>query len=901
MVPIAMMCSVADAWEADVVLADGGSAHLRPVREADAAGLRALYESLSEESRYLRFFSPAPAALAASIGPHVELDDHHFALVAEHGDEIVGVADYFRKLDDVAEVAFTVRDDQHGRGLGSLLLDHLAQVAVDRGIRAFVAQVLAKNDAMRAVFRDAGFEVAWTRAELGVLQVTLDLAPAGSWTDAHLRREHVAEARSIRRVLSPGSIAVVGASDRPDSVGGAVLRNLRDGGFAGALYAVNPHAASVGGAAAFPSVAAIGGDVDLAVVAVPAAAVESVIHDCAQKGTHGLVVISSGFAELGDRDAQDALVALARRHDMRVVGPNCVGVLNTNPSVRMNATFAPVAPVPGRVGFASQSGGLGIELLARARTLGLGVSSFVSLGNRADVSSNDLLQYWEDDPDTGVILLYLESFGNPRKFARLARRVARVKPIVALKSGRTLAGARGAASHTAALANPDTAVDELFRQAGVVRVDTLDELFDTAALFVHQPLPRGRRVAIVSNGGGPGILAADACIAAGLDVPELSDGLQSMLRSVTPRGAGVRNPVDLVASAGADVYDAALRAILGSGEIDALLVLYVSPLVSDPEEIERAIVRAADAADAIPVAACFLGGAPSVGPRRGDGGGRPVPAFEFPESAARAVAHAARLAEWRRAPRASSSPALAVDAAGARALVREQVDGPDGDRWLDPSVAAAVLASYGVPVITSHRADTVDDAVAAAAELGYPVALKAGAPTLVHKSDVGGVHLGLGSDDELRRAFGAMRAALGERMGDAVVQPMAPRGVELIVGVTHDPVFGPLVLFGMGGVAAELLRDTTLRFVPLTVLDAHEMVRSLRSSPLLFGYRNTPPVDVGGVEELLLRIGRLAEDLPELAELDCNPVVASPSGALVLDVKLRIEPWDRTPGYAVDT
>jgi acetyl coenzyme A synthetase (ADP forming)-like protein len=891
---------VPGAWETDVVLADGGSAHLRPVRATDAAALGALYESLSDESRYLRFFSPAPAPLAAAIGPKLQLDDHHFALVAEHGDEIVGVADYFRKLDDVAEVAFTVRDDQHGRGLGSLLLDHLAQVAVERGIRSFVAQVLAKNDAMRAVFRDAGFEVAWTRAELGVLQVTLDLAPAGSWTDAHRRREHVAEARSIRRVLSPHSIAVVGASDRPDSVGGAVLRNLRDGGFAGSLYAVNPHASVVGGTPTFPNVAVIDGDVDLAVIAVPAAAVESVVHDCARKGTRGLVVISSGFAELGDQRAQDGLVALARRSDMRVVGPNCVGVLNTSSDVSMNATFAPVAPVPGRVGFASQSGGLGIELLARARALDLGVSSFVSLGNRADVSSNDLLQYWEDDRDTSVILLYLESFGNPRKFARLARRVARVKPIVALKSGRTLAGARGAASHTAALANPDSAVDELFRQAGVARVDTLDELFDTAALLVHQPLPRGRRVAIVSNGGGPGILAADACIGAGLEVPELSDGLQATLRAVTPPGAGLRNPVDLVASAGAGVYEAALGAILGSGEIDALLALYVSPLVSDPDEVERAIVRAAGAADAIPAAVCFLGGAPSVGPRRGDGTARPIPSFSFPESAARALAHAAQLAEWRRLPDASSPPDLAVDTVAARTIVRDQLARSRDGGWLDPSVAASVLDCYGVPVIASRRAATADDAVVAATELGYPVALKAGAPTLVHKSDVGGVHLNLASDAELRRAYADMREALGDRMGDAVVQPMAAPGLELIVGVTHDPVFGPLVLFGMGGVTSELVRDTALRFVPLTVFDAHEMVRSLRSSPLLFGYRNAPPVDVVAVEELLLRIGRLAEDVPELAELDCNPVVASASGATVLDVKLRIASQDRPPGYAVD-
>jgi acetyl coenzyme A synthetase (ADP forming)-like protein len=888
------------AWEADVVLTDGGSAHLRPVRPDDGPAVRTLYESLSDESRYLRFFSPAPAELAGTIGPRVEIDDRHFALVAEIGDEVVGVADYFRKLDDVAEVAFTVRDDQQGRGIGTLLLEHLAAVAAARGIRRFVAQVMAKNGRMRSVFRDAGFDVSWSRAEIGVTEVTLELERTDRWMEAHAEREHTAEALSIAHVLSPRSVAVVGASRRPEAIGHAVLGNLLAAGFTGPVFAVNPRADEVAGVQAHPSVLAIPEPVDLAVVTVPAAEIGSVVHECAAKGVRGLVVISSGFAELGDDAEQDELVHVARRSGMRVIGPNCIGVVNTNPSVRLNATFAPVAPVHGRVGFASQSGGIGIELLARARSLDLGVSTFVSLGNKADVSVNDLLQYWSRDPDTDVILLYVESFGNPRKFARLARRVARDKPIVALKSGRTPAGARGAASHTAALANPDVAVDELFRQAGVVRVDTLEQLFDSAALFVHQPLPAGRRVAIVSNGGGPGILAADACVAAGLEVPELSEGLQARLRALAPQGAGVRNPVDLVASAGADTYELALLALLDSDEIDALLVIYVSPLVSRPEDIARAVVQAAAQSEQTPTVACFLGGDGARGPLLGGEGRRAVPMFAFPESAADALARAAQLAEWRRRPVGTASLLAGIQPEEARTIVHERLAVDPVGGWLDVPTAARLLEAYTVPVVPTRRAASADEAASVAADVGFPVVLKAGAPHLVHKTDVGGVRLGLVDADDVREAFTAMRASLGPSMGDALVQPMVAPGVELIAGVTHDPIFGPLVIFGMGGVTAELVRDTALRIVPLTDVDVHEMVRSLRSSPLLFGYRNAPAVDVAALEQMLLRIGRLAEDVPELAELDCNPVVAHPTGAIVLDVKVRLAPHDTRVGLAVD-
>jgi acetate---CoA ligase (ADP-forming) len=711
-------------------------------------------------------------------------------------------------------------------------------------------------------------------------------------------REHTSVARSIGQILAPSSIAVVGASRRAGSIGRGILSNLVAGRFAGALYAVNPHTPEVDGVQSYASVLDIPGPVDVAVIAVPARGVLDIMRQCAEKGVHGVVVISGGFAELaGGETLQDQLVAVARQNRMRVVGPNCVGVINTSPAVAMNATFSPVAPEAGRLGFASQSGGIGIELLARAKAYGLGVSTFVSLGNKADVSGNDLLQYWAEDPDTDVILLYLESFGNPGKFARLAREISRRKPVIAMKSGRTMAGARGARSHTAALTDVDVAVDELLHHAGVIRVDTLEEMFDTAALIAHQPLPDGPRVAIMSNGGGPGILAADACIAAGLEVLELSEPVQRRLGAIAPPGAGVQNPVDLIASADADVFRAAADILLRCDEVDALLVIYVSPLVTQPGDVAAALIETAQAELGKPIAACFLGLDHPVGMLGdSDGGdgerrtGRTVPTFAFPESAAYALGRAARLGAWRRRPEGIVPVLERIDADRARELVAATLGTrPDG-AWAPHAVATEILTAFGIPVVLTRRADTVEAAVAAAESIGYPVALKAASPALVHKTDVGGVHLGLRTGDDVRNAFATMQRVLGASMGGANVQPMADPGVELIVGVTRDPQFGPLVVFGMGGMAAELQRDTSLRLPPLTDIDVQEMLRSLRGSPLLFGYRGSPPVDTDALADVLTRVSRLAESLPELAELDCNPVIASSSGALVVDVKLRLAP-----------
>lgn len=881
-------------WESDVVLTDGGTVRLRPVTPDDDAGLLGLYERLSDESLYLRFFSPVPRPTAHQLErlSHVDYRDR-MALVAVLGDDIVAVARYDRVGEDEAEVAFTVEDTQQGRGLGTMMLEHLAVIARANGIGRFVADTLPTNRRMLDVFRNAGFEV--DRAfEAGTVRVEFSIEPTDVSIAAVQMREHQSEAASMARLLAPRSIAVIGAGRRRGSIGHEVFRNLLRYGFEGPVYPVNPGTNHVAGVRAFESVLAVPDDVDLAVITVPSDSVRAAVEQCAQKHVRGLVIISAGFAEIGQsgKEQEREMVAFARRHGMRIIGPNCLGIANTAPGVRMHASFAPYEPLPGRVAFLSQSGGLGIELMARAGQLGLGISSFVSVGNKADVSGNDLLQHWEEDPETDVILLYLESFGNPRKFSRLARRVARRKPIIAVKSGRTRAGTRAASSHTAAMAAPDVAVDALFRQAGVIRVDTLEQLFDTAQVLAHQPLPPGRRVAIIGNAGGPGILAADACESAGLEVPELGAATQEVLRSFVAEGAAVRNPVDLVAAASPEHFGRAMQSLLADEGIDAILVIFVPPLVTRAEDVARSLATAVAAgAGSKPVVACFLGLGTVPEAFRGGPDRRPIPTFPFPESAAQALGRAADLADWRRRPEGTVPTLDGIDLDRARYLVDSHLEdvGPDGV-WLSPDESTALFACFGIPVAETRRVSTLDEAAKAAADLGFPVALKAASGDLVHKSDVGGVHLDLGSAEEVTAAFREMSRALGDTMGGAIVQPMVPTGVETIVGVVHDPSFGSLVMFGLGGTTAELLGDRSLRILPLTDTDAHDLVRSLRGSPLLFGYRGAPPADVDALEDLLLRVGRLADELPEVAEMDANPVIVSERGAVAVDLKIRLRP-----------
>ncbi|MDZ7676105.1 MAG: GNAT family N-acetyltransferase [Acidimicrobiales bacterium] len=875
-------------WTCDVVAADGGIVHLRPVASIDAAALMELHAGLSADSQYLRYFRAKPRLPVESAEELAGVDHvDEVVLLAEVQGHVVGMANYVRgaRLDE-AEVAFVVADEYHGRGIGTLLLEHLAAAARERGITRFVADTLAHNQRMRHVFRSAGFA---ERAEFDgeVVHVELHIEPTEQSRASVEAREHRSEAASIRTILSPRSVAVIGASRNPTSVGHQVLVNLLAGGFDGTVHPVHPEAVHVASVKAYPTVVDVPDDVDLAVVAVPAPAVTQVVEQCAAKGVNGLVVLTAGFGELGadGSDAQAALRRLVRHHGMRLVGPNCIGLANT--AVGLNATFVGQPPRAGRCAVVTQSGAIGIELLDDTARRDLGISSFVSVGNKADVSGNDLLQYWEDDPDTDVILLYLESFGNPRKFARIARRVARRKPIIAVKSGRTTAGSRAASSHTAALASPDAAVDALFSQTGVIRTDTVDEMLDVAALLSSQPIPQGRSVAIVGNSGGPGILAADACSAADREVAELTEDTQARLRAFVDPNASVSNPVDLVASADVATYERALRVLLDDAGVDTILVVCTPTFAVRPRAVAE-LIPGLDAGDTT-VVACFIAWSerPALA---GTEPGRAVPTFASPEPAARALGRAAVHGEWRRRSPGVLPVLEGFDADQASDIVAHALADRGEGGWLDPATTHELLAAAGVGLVRSTPVEGPDHAATAAIELGFPVVLKAAGPDLVHKSDVGGVRLALGSAAEVRSAYDEMTRRIGAAMTGAVVQPMVPEGVETIIGVVQDDLFGPLVLFGLGGVATELLGDRALRILPLTDLDARAMVTSLRSSPLLFGYRGASPVATDALEDTLQRVARLAATVPEVAELDLNPVIASERGVTAVDARVRLRP-----------
>lgn len=876
------------AWaEVDVVLADGGVAHLRPIRPDDGEKLLALHASLSRETRYYRFFSYHPELTSDEVERFTHVDyDQRLAIVAELNGEFIAVGRYDGVGDGGAEVAFVVQDAHQGRGLGSILLEHLAVAARRRGIVRFYADTLATNTKMKGVFHDAGYKVT-THMEAGVLGVEFPLMPTPESVAAIEAREHHAEAASIARILRPRSLAVVGAGRRPGSIGHELLVNLVRHRFNGPVYPVNPNAHSVAGVRCWPSIVDVPDDVDVAVIAVPPDQAMAVVEQCATKGVKGLVVVSGGFAEVGEHGAllERELAASARGAGMRVIGPNCIGIVNSSPEIHMNATFADVAPQRGRAGFLSQSGALGVAVLAAAERTGLGVSSFVSVGNKADVSGNDLLQYWEDDPETNVVLLYLESFGNPRKFSRLARRISRHKPIVAVKSGRTEIGVRAASSHTAALASPDRSVDALFLQTGVIRVATLQEMLDVAQVLVNQPLPAGNGVAILGNSGGPGILAADACAVAGLDVPALREATVQALADALGPNAAMANPVDMTAAVGPAQYARAMEILLGDPAIDAVVVIFTPTVVARADEVAEAVASVAASADK-PILANFL--ATPTAPealRRGD---RPVPYFAAAEEAVAALGAVARYAAWRRRPEGTLPPSDPEARSEGRTITARALAESPAGRWLDPTEVQALLDAYGIPTVVTTEIASSEEAVRAAAEFEGPVVLKAVGPAIVHKTDIGGIALDLVGPDSVRAAYQRMSAALGEAMAGAVVQPMADPGIETIVGITQDRAFGPLVMFGLGGVAAELLGDVAFRVAPLTDLDASELVRELRTSPLLFGYRGAPPAAVDALVDLILRVGVLADEQPDVAELDLNPVRVSAGSAVVLDARVRV-------------
>jgi acetyl coenzyme A synthetase (ADP forming)-like protein len=865
----------------DVILRDGGTLRLRPPRGEDAAALLDLYRGLSNESLHSRFHGlpSVRSQLVESL-----LDPDWFSrgallgtLAEEEGERVVAVGNYVRLRDPaLAESAFTVADSDQGRGIGTRLLERLAARAAGVGVERFIAQVLAENRSMLGVFEKAGFELKRHLAG-GVVEVEFPIASTERFQHSVEERDHVAVVASLRPFFEPTSVAVLGASPRRGTIGGELFRNVLRGDFTGAAYPVNPKGVAVAGVRGYSAVAEIPDPVDLAVIAVPSAHVLAAAEDALRSGVRALVVITAGFAEVGSDGAerQERLLSLVRAHGARLIGPNCLGVAVAGP--RLNATFAARSAPSGNIGFSSQSGALGLALLEAADSRGLGLSAFVSIGNKADVSSNDLLEWWEDDPATDVVLLYVESFGNPRRFGRIARRVARRKPILALKSGTSVTGQRAASSHTAALAGSEAGVDALFAQAGVIRAASLEELIDVSTLLSSQPELQGRRVAVLTNAGGLGILAADALDAAGLELPSLSDETAARLRELLPGEASVANPVDMLGSATAASYAAALPVVLADAGVDAVLVLFVPAVSATAADVAEAVDAAAkETARGKPVLAVVMS---SQGVPQALRAGSAVAAFAYPESAARALGRVAERAEWLRRPLGSIPKLDRVDRVAGAAVVDASLASAD-DRWLEPAEARRLLEAYAVPLVPERVASDAFGAAAAAAELGFPAVVKSAAPG-AHKTETGGVALDL--EDE------AAVVAASDRIGYPVlVQPMKKGGTELLAGLVQDPVFGPLVAFGPGGTFAELIGDANLRLAPLTVVDARELVTAGKAGRLVRGFRNASAADEEALVDVVHRLAALGDDLPAVAEVDLNPVLAFPDGAVAVDARIRV-------------
>jgi acyl-CoA synthetase (NDP forming)/RimJ/RimL family protein N-acetyltransferase len=867
-------------WEADVVLRDGGTAHLRPISPADAELLVDFYADVSPKSKYYRFFAAMPTLSEREVRRFVDVDHHdRVALVLTIAERMIAVGQFERLpagpgQRDQAEVAFLVQDRHQHRGIGQLLLEHLAQVGRELDIHQFVAEILPDNTGMLQVFRDAGYEVTGG-FEDGVVAMRFPIDSTVTSLGVMVGREHRADTASVQRFLNARSVAVVGASRRAETVGRALVRNLLLGDFQGRVYAVNPTAESVSGIPSYPSIIDVPDHVDIAVIAVRAAAVPDVVLDCAQKGVHGVVVVSSGFAEAGKEGTalQRQVLKLCRTYGLRLIGPNCLGVINTAAEQQLNASLAPELPPRGRAGFFCQSGALGVAILENVARRGLGLSTFVSAGNRADVSGNDLLQYWEEDEATEVVLLYLESLGNPRKFSRIARRVSRRKPVIAVKSGRATQGVpMGHAVRTSE--HGSAGVDAMFRQAGVIQVDSLDEMFDVAQLLAHQPLPRGNRLAVVSNSDALALLAGDTAAALGLDA----------------RPVGV-----LSADASAAQFEAALDEALAAADVDAVLAVYLPPVDTNGDEVARVLAERGQRTDKT-LLSSFLAAqglpellrAPDVASTAGRGS---VPSYSAPDDAVRALARAVGYAEWVARPEVEVLPTDDVDEAGARSVVTGALlDSAEGRRLSDDELAR-LLAAYGVEVWRRIEVSSEKAAVRAGERLGWNVVLKAAAEPLRQRPDLAHVQRGISDAAHMREAWHHMRETLGSpRSANFVVQRNAPPGVPLSLRGIEDPLFGPLVSFGLSGFVSDLLGDRVLRIPPLDRRDAEEMVREIRAAPLLSGYRGSRPVDMDAVETLLLKVAQMKNDLAEVRRLDLSLVLAASHGAHVLSAEAWVEP-----------
>ncbi|MFD7445663.1 GNAT family N-acetyltransferase [Streptomyces sp. NPDC059909] len=871
------------------LLADGTTVRIRPVQPSDHARVLRLYEEMSPENIRLRFFTTNRNSAVQDADRMCSLDrPGRRSLLAEAGDEVVGMAEYERlEAGTEADVALAVSDRWHHRGVGTLLLEHLVSLARADGITAFSADALSENHEVLKVFADLGLSV--TRHFDGPeVHCTVRLDEDESYLSAVETRGRTADVASLRPLLRPRSVVVVGPGRRPGSVGRAILRHLQAGGFTGRLFAVHPATPGGLGVPTYPNVHALPQAPDLAVLAVRPSVVPLVAEECGKRGIRGLLVVSSGL----DADQGRALRSACRWHGMRLVGPNCLGLANMEEAVGLDATFAADRPRPGTAGVAVQSGGVGIALLSGLARLGIGVSTFVSLGDKYDVSGNDMLQWWECDGRTDLALLHLESFGNPRAFSRTARRVTRRMPVLTVDAGRTDAGRRAAASHTAAAATATMTRGALFRQAGVTATRSVAELLETAPLMHSQPLPRGRRVAVVSNAGGTGVLAADACAEAGLDVRPFGRTLSADLLATLPHGASATNPVDTTAAVSENQLRHCLDTLAANAEVDAVLVALVPTAVAAAtgDDLTRAVTQRPErpghtVAAVLPDQEASVRMLPAVSGS--------IPAYADPQTAARALAHAAFRGEWLARPTGSIPHLEGIDTEQAVGIVAAYLATHPEGGWPDPPTCAAMLDCYGIPQLPWAWARTEDEAVRGAERVSGPdgpAVLKAYWPGLIHKSDEHAVRLDLRGDADVRAAHHDFVSRFDGQLAGVLVQPLAERGVELFAGVVQDEVFGPLVLFGLGGTATEVLADHAARLAPLTDQDAHDLIGAPRCAPLLFGHRGDPPVDLAGLEQLLLRLSRMAGELPQLAEADFNPVLARAAGISVVDARLRLLP-----------
>ena len=863
-------------WEADVVLRDGSVAHVRPIMPADADALRRFHAGQSAESIYLRFFAPLKSLSDKDVTRFTVVDhDWRVALVATLRGEIIGVARYDRLDATTAEVAFHISDHHQGKGVGSVLLEHLAAIGQERGVAKFVADVLPQNRKMIQVFTEAGYEVNY-HFEDGIIAVALQIEPTAQSQAVRMSREHRAEALSVRSMLFPDSVAVVGAGRRADSIGHQLLANILAAGFKGRVHAVNTEALEVLGLKTYSKVSDIPDHVDLAVVAVPAESVLDVVQDCAAAGVKTLLVGSAGFAESGPvgEQRQQQLKRTARENGMRVIGPNSFGLINSHPDVCLNASLAPVLPTAGHLGLFSQSGALGIAVLADAAKRNLGISIFASAGNRVDVSGNDFMQYWIDDDDTHVVGLYLESMGNPRKFSRIGRQLALRKPVIVVKSG--ISSYSVPPGHQArATRVPPAAFDAMLRQAGVIRVENVHQLFDVAQLLVHQPLPRGPRVAIVGNSTALGALTAEACVSWGLEI--------------------THGPVCLPAEAKVAEFVTALDAAFEDEEVDSVLTCFTPPLVTSGVDVAHAVVESAARSEK-PCVSTFLGmrGVTAVlsGQDGEDhGSARAVPAYPMPEDAVRSLVAATRYGQWRAKDRGELvNPSGVNPNAVEHILERILTDAPAG-RALAPAEAQTLLAAYGVELWPTIPVETADDAVAAAEQLGYPVVLKSISPTVQHQPGMAGIRLDLGTEASVRESFETLSLRLSPLHADTfVVQRMATPGVACVVRTAEDPLFGPVVSFSIAGPPTDLLGDIGHRIPPLTDVDVRDLISSVKASPLLDGYRGAAPTDRSALADLLARVSVLADQQPDVASLVINPVIAHPEGVDVLGVEIVVAP-----------